>query len=127
MKHTIALFGEAEKGRFQKPHIIKDLVQLVEALGHPPLESEGLFFAIQALLYKREIVYFRVLEEGFSSPDYFQGMKHLEDKERFPEIRALCLPGVGDESILRASEKIRQIYSAFLITNQKDMYDYLTS
>jgi hypothetical protein len=128
MKHIIVLFGEAEKGQFQKPHHVNSLGELVDSLGNPPVESEGLFFAVQSLLYKRKIIYFRVAEEGFSFSDYYQGFKYLvEDKENIKNIHALCLPGVGDTKILDASELVRQIHKNFLITNQKDLYDYLTS
>lgn len=128
MKHTIVLFGEAEKGQFRKPHLVGSLSQLVDALGNPPPESEGLFFAVQSLLYEREIIYFRVSDEGFSSPDYFQGFLDLiAQREKFKKIHALCLPGVGDAGILDASEPLREMHKSFLITSQKDLYDYLTS
>ncbi|MBX9744407.1 MAG: hypothetical protein K2X08_04265 [Chlamydiales bacterium] len=127
MKHIIALFGEAEKGQFKKPHHVSSLGELVDTLGNPPVESEGLFFAVQSLLYKRKIIYFRVEEEGFSLADYFQGFKYLqENKETIAAVHALCLPGVGDTKIINASEPIRQKHKSVLITNQKDLYDYLT-
>jgi hypothetical protein len=126
-KHIIALFGEAEKGQFQKPYRLKELGQLVDSLGNPPPESEGIAFAVQSLLYKREIIYFRVEEEGFSVLDYFQGFNQLlTAKGKEKKIHALCLPGVGGGKILNASEEVRQLYKSFLITNQKDLYDYLT-
>jgi len=128
VKHTIVLFGEAEKGQFRKPHLVVSLEELVLLLGNPPPDSEGLFFAVQSLLYEREIVYFRVGEEGFSSPDYFQGFQHLlAQKEQLKKIHALCLPGVGDAAILNASEPLREAHKSLLITSQKDLYDYLTS
>ena len=125
MRHVVALFGEAEKGQFQKPYRVKDLGQLVDSLGNPPPESEGLFFAVQSLLYEREILYFRVTEEGFSSPEYFQGFKYLLKGDK--KIHALCLPGVGDSKILDATDGIREMHKSFLITNQKDLYDYLSN
>lgn len=125
MQHVIALFGEAEKGQFKKPYILKELPQLVDFLGNPPIESEGLFFAIQALLYKREIIYFRVEEEGFSKADYILGLKYL--KENVKQVNALCLPGVGDIEILDASHPVCEHHKSHLITTEKDLYDYLTS
>lgn len=121
----VALFGEAEKGAFKKPHIFRKLPQLYDLLGNPPNESEGLFFAVQAILYNREVVYFRVAEEGFSPLDYFSGLKYLEDKAK--KITALCMPGVGNPEILAASQSVCEIHKSFLITNQKDFYDFLTS
>ncbi len=127
MKQIVALFGEAEKGAFKTPHVFRKLPQLVDSLGNPPEESEGLFFAVQAILYNREIIYFRVAEEGFSRLDYFSGLKLLETKEKVKKVNALCLPGVGDPEILAASVEVCHVHNSFLITNQKDLYDFLTS
>lgn len=127
MKQTIVLFGESEKGAFKTPHILRKLPQLLDLLGNPPEESEGLFFAVQAILYNRDLIYFRVSEEGYSRPDYFTGLKYLEDREKVKKVHALCLPGVGDPQILAASETVCHLHKSLLITNQKDLYDYLTS
>lgn len=126
MRHVVALFGEAEKGQFKTPYFLKSLAQLVDLLGHPPTESEGLFFAIQALLFERELIYFRVSEEGFSPADYLNGLRLLEDRELIKRLHAICLPGVGDTEILSASQNVCQIHRSFLITSQKDLFDYLT-
>ena len=127
MRHVVALFGESEKGQFKKPYILKELPQLVDLLGNPPEESEGLFFAIQALLYQREIIYFRVAEEGFSKNDYLTGLQYLSSRGKVDKLDALCLPGVGDTEILDASNPVCEIHKSYLITTQKDLYDYLTS
>jgi hypothetical protein len=127
MKQVIALFGESEKGAFKIPHVIGRLPQLMDLLGNPPKESEGLFFAVQSILYNREVIFFRVAEEGFSRLDYLSGLRFLSDREKVNQINALCLPGVGDPEILAASEGICQLHKSFLITNQKDLYDFLTS
>jgi hypothetical protein len=99
----------------------------MEFLGNCPPETEGLFFAVQSLLYNREIIYFRVEEEGFSKADYMLGLKLLQDREKIKQIHALCLPGVGDAEILSASQNICEKRRSVLITSQKDLYDYLTS
>ena|SRR3989338_2992394 len=127
MRHVVALFGESEKGQFKKPYILKELPQLVDLLGNPPEESEGLFFAIQALLYQREIIYFRVAEEGFSKNDYLTGLQYLSSRGKVDKLDALCLPGVGDTEILDASNPVCEIHKSYLITTQKDLYDYLTA
>jgi len=127
MKQTFALFGESEKGAFKTPHILQKLPQLVDSLGNAPNESEGLFFAVQAILYNRDLIFFRVEQEGFSHLDYFSGLKYLQDREKIPKVSAICMPGVGDPKILAASEGVCHIHKSFLITNQKDLYDYLTS
>ncbi len=127
MKQVIALFGEAEKGAFKTPHTLCKLPQLVDYLGNPPGDSEGLFFAVQAILYNREIIFFRVAEEGFSRLDYFNGLKFLGDKENVKNVTALCMPGVGDSEILAATELVCHLHKSLLITTQKDLYDFLTS
>ncbi len=127
MRQVIVLFGEAEKGAFKTPHILQALPQVVDRLGNPPENSEGLFFAIQAILYNRQIVYFRVAEEGFSRLDYFSGLKILHDREKVKRIHAICMPGVGDPEILEATQLVCEMHKGLLITNQKDLYDYLTS
>jgi hypothetical protein len=124
MRHVIALFGESERGQFQKGYVLKELPQLIDVLGNPPPESEGLFYAIQALLYQREVIYFRVLEEGFSKVDYFYGLKALREVRR---LDAICLPGVGDQEIIAASHSICSIHKGHLIASPKDLYDYLLS
>ena len=113
-----------EKGQFKKPYILNDLTQLIDHLGNPPPASEGLFFAIQALLYKREIIYFRVPEEGFSKGEYIAGFKYLQSAKR---LNALCLPGVGDAEILNASQAVCEKHKSHLISTEKDLFDYLTS
>jgi hypothetical protein len=125
--HTVALFGEAEKGRFQTPHFIQELSHLVDALGNPPSESQGIFFAVQTLLYQRTLIFFRVEEEGFSFSDYFHGLHYLQHQADIEALHALCLPGVGEPKVLEASQIVCEAHKCFLITTQKDLYDYLTS
>lgn len=125
-RHTIALFGEAEKGEYRHPYFCHSLAQLDAYLGNPPLESQGLFYAVQALLYERNIIFFRVEEEGFSKQDYFGGIKILQTQEIIPHIAALCLPGMGDREIFQALDPICRSHRSLLITNPSDLYDYLT-
>lgn len=127
MRQIIALFGEAERGAFKIPHALEKLPQLLDLLGNPPGESQGLSFAVQSLLYNRELIYFRVAEEGFSKIDYFAGLKYLQDQGKIKPVSAICLPGVGDPEILTATECVCELHKSFLITNQKDLYDFLTS
>jgi hypothetical protein len=120
----MALFGEAEKGQFKKAHVLRELPQLVDAFGNPPGDSQGIYFAVQALLYRRELIYFRVEEEGFSLDDYYFGLKHLSGVKK---LQALCMPGIGEPEIMEVSKNICEKHSSVLITSQKDLYDYLTS
>lgn len=126
MRHTIFLFGEAEKGEFCTPLICQSLPHLAETFGNPPEESLGLMYAIQALLFDRELIYFRVKEEGFSVADYMRGIRLLENRNAFNELTAICMPGVGDIEIIEATNPICSVRKSLLITTQKDLYDYLT-
>ena len=126
MRHTIFLFGEAEKGDFCTPLLCKSLPQLADTFGNPPEESLGIMYAVQVLLYDRELVYFRVKEEGFSVPDYMRGIRMLENKEYYSHLTAICMPGVGDAEIITATSSICSTYRSLLITSEKDLYDLLT-
>lgn len=127
MRSSIALFGEAEKGMFQKAYLLDNLPMLVDTLGQAPANSRGLEFAIQALLYKRLILYFRVEEEGFSKNDYMQGLKELARKEKVGAVDAIYLPGVGDREIIDQTEPLCYLHKSIVITTEKDFYDYLTT
>jgi hypothetical protein len=126
MRHTIFLFGEAEKGDFCTPHLCKSLPQLAETFGNPPEESLGLVYAVQALMFERDLIYFRVKEEGFSTGDYMRGICLLKNKDAFQNLTAICMPGVGDAEIIDATNPICSLYHSLLITSEKDLYDYLT-
>jgi|SRR5579863_3633140 hypothetical protein len=126
MRHTIFLFGEAEKGEFCTPHLCRSLPQLAETFGNPPEESLGLLYAVQALLFERNLIYFRVQEEGFSTCDYMRGLCLLKNKEAFHPLTAICMPGVGDAEIIDATSPICSLHHSLLITSEKDLYDYLT-
>lgn len=126
MFHTIALFGEAEKGEFRYGYFCKNLVELSEHLGEPPSdESKGLAFAVQALLFNRGVIFFRVHEEGFSLQDYYNGFQLLEHKKETFPLSAICLPGVGNSEIIEATAPLCEVHRSFLILTEKDLYDYL--
>ncbi len=126
MRPKIFLFGEAEKGDFCIPHLCRSLPQLAETFGNPPEESLGILYAVQALMYERELIFFRVKEEGFSIPDYMRGLRLLQNKDAFKELAAICLPGVGDAEIIEATGPVCSMHHSILITSEKDLYDYLT-
>ncbi len=125
MRQTVFLFGEAEKGDFCTPTLCKSLPQLCDLFGHPPAESQGIAYAIQALLYKKELIFFRVKEEGFSTQDYMRGIRILKKKAAIASLTAICMPGVGDATIIAATQTVCQHYKSFLVITQKDLYDYL--
>ncbi len=124
--YTIALFGEAERGKFQKAYFCDSLPQLVDNLGNPPPESRGLYYAVQALLFERNLIFFRVEEEGFSYQDYFLGLKMLRAQGLIADIAAICLPGVGDAEIIEAVTPLCLTHHSIIITTEPDLYDYLT-
>lgn len=126
MSHTIALFGEAEKGEYRTAYFFRNLAQLEEHLGSPPPNSQGLLYAIQALLYNHQLIFFRVEEEGFSTQDYIQGLRFLENKRLISSLEALFMPGVGDKKIIDASMPICSYYDSLLVMTETDLYDFLT-
>lgn len=124
--YTIALFGEAEKGEYRAAYFCDNLAQLADNFGNAPLHSKGIHYAIQALLYHRQILFFRVREEGFSLQDYYFGANLLQTQHTIPQISAICIPGGGNEEILKAMTPLCLIYHSLLIASEADLYDYLT-
>lgn len=122
---TVVLFGEAEKGEYRTPYRISTIPQLHDGLGNPPSESLGIYYAVQALLHRCSLVYFRVREEGFSYNDYMYGVNLL--KEQLSDLSAICLPGVGDSEIIDTMVPLCTHYHSILIINEADLYDYLTA
>lgn len=126
MRPTVFLFGEAEKGAFCTPLVYRNLPQLAESLGNPPEDSLGISYAVQTLLNDHTLIYYRVKEEGFSIADYLKGLKLLQHTESDLGLSAICMPGVGDATIIDASTAVCQIHKSCLIVNEKDLYDFLT-
>lgn len=126
MRRKVFLFGEAEKGDYCTPLICHSLPQLADTLGNPPAESLGILYAVQAILYDRELIFFRVKEEGFSTQDYMKGIKFLKKEDFGKDLCAICMPGVGDAEIIDATSSLCAAYRSLLIVSQKDLYDYLT-
>ncbi|MBS0621865.1 MAG: hypothetical protein JSR80_02770 [Verrucomicrobia bacterium] len=122
----VALFGEAEKGAFHEAYHIRTLEELEQLLGHPPDNSFGLHFAIQAILFQHDLLFFRVEEEGFSIPHYMRGLELLKSQDKAERLAAIGLPGVGDEVIIQASLSLCDRYRSLLLLKEADLYDYLT-
>ena len=127
MAYTVALFGESEKGEYRTAYFCQTLAQLAENLGHPPTESQGLHLVVQALLFRRNLIFFRVKEEGFSVQDYLLGLRFLENNQFVSNLAAICLPGVGDADIIDATEPVCDVHNSFLICTESDLYDFLTA
>lgn len=123
--YTMALFGETEKGEYRTPYFFNSLERMQQCVGNPPKNSCGLYYAIQALLFHCNLLFFRVAEEGFSVDDYFYGLQLLHQQEQIPKFSALCIPGVGDPYIIKATMPLCMRYHSILIMNEADLYDYL--
>jgi hypothetical protein len=124
---VIALFGEAEKGELGTIHFCRSVEQLFHFFGQPPHETEGLFHAIQALLYGNSLIYFRVHEEGMSTKDYLFGLRLLHEyAASIPHVGALFLPKVGSQTIINESISVCEKHRSLLILREADFYDYIT-
>lgn len=128
MKSSIvALFGEAEKGDLHTIYFCSSLGQLFDFFGHPPRDTLGLFYAIQALLYGKSLIYFRVQEEGLSDKDYLFGLHLLREySSSIPKLNALFLPRVGTRTIIDEGLDLCQANQGILLMQEADFYDYLT-
>lgn len=127
MKPTIFLFSESERGDFGKPLICRSLPQLYDIFGTEKGKTQGLHYAIQSLMYNREILFCRVKEEGFSVRDYMQGLSSLEQDKWAPHLQAIFLPGVGSVEIIEATERVCKKRGSILVVTPQDLYDYLLS
>ena len=125
MTTTIALFGEAEKGKFQTAYFCESLDALDSFFGSPPPDTRGLYYAVQALLSHCNLLFFRVQEEGFSYPDYIFGLRLLQTQNTGTRVTALCLPGIGDQRIIQAATSYCLKYHTLMIAQEADLYDYL--
>lgn len=126
MRHRIFLFGEAEKGELCTPMPFLSLIELMDRLGHAPLESKGIPYAIQTLLFDRELIFYRVREEGFSREDYMRGVKLLYKEAPNLRLTAISLPGLGDGELIESFAPICQKHNLFMLFSESDLYDYLT-
>jgi len=125
MDRRVALFGEAERGEFKIAYSCKTLADLETRFGEPPQESRGLYYAVQAILFEYDLIFFRVKEEGYSLPDYLFGLHILE--RGGVDLTAICIPGVGNPDILSAAHKVCVPRSSLIITSESDFYDLMTS
>lgn len=127
MSSRIFIFGEAEKGDICAPLRFHSLKDLFNTLGQPPKESRGIDYAVQALLFKRELIFFRVQEEGFSFEEYMRGVKLLYKEGKQMNLSAIFVPGVGDTQIIDTLFPICKKIKSLLVFSEKDLYDFLTS
>lgn len=123
---TVFLFGEAESGNFRLPTVCPSLEELLRVFGQPPQGTEGISYAIQTLLFQRDLIFFRIQEEGFSTEDYMVGLRMLRKREIPRKLSAICMPGVGDAALIEAATCVCHLYHSHLLLTEKDLYDYLT-
>lgn len=121
----IALFGAAERGEYETIYHCYTINQLADYFGHPPPYTRGIFMAIQALLYQRELFFIRVRDEGYSFQDYYKGLRLLTSGGVAPYLAAVGMPGVGDSGLVETTASICAIHDSILITCEDDLYDYL--
>lgn len=124
---VIALFGEAQKGKLEQAYYCQSLRELFEYLGEPPEDAQGLFFAIQTLLFGKPLLYFRVRQEGVSLQDYHYGLQLLNElKPSFIHLQALCLPRCSSSQVIDESITLCKKKGSLLIVQEADFYDYMT-
>ncbi len=125
---VVALFGEAEKGIVHQVYFCRSLRDLFDNLGEPPNETQGLYFAVQTLLYGKQILYFKVREEGVSHEDYLFGFRLLRNvKSPLISLQALFLPGVGSSKLIDEGITLCREQHSLLLINEADFYDYMTN
>ena len=125
-KDIIALFGEAEKGTFHTGVLMSNLLELETTYGQPPEGTKGLLFAVQSLLYRYKLLFFRVEQEGFHSEGYLRGFKRILESDFAPKILGLGVPGTSDQTIINALEPIMYRHRPVLILTEEDLYDLLS-
>ncbi len=125
MKKTIAIFGESKEGPLKTLLLLRSLPNIVEIIGNPTETGLGVHMAIQAMLFGREVLFYRIEEEGFQRENYAFGCKLLETHPRKDDLAAIALPGVGDSTILSLAQKIIPSGTILLLT-EKDLYDFTT-
>lgn len=125
LRHTIFVFGEAEKGDYCIPYICNTPQQLAQYFGNPPLGSRGIESALQALENKRDVIFFRVKEEGFSLEDYEIGLNVLQHNQILGKISAIHMPGVGNETVIKKILPLCDLHGSILVMDECDLFDYL--
>lgn len=123
----VALFGEAEKGDINTIYYCKSIEELYDTFGQPPGDTQGLFFAIQSLLYGKQLLYYRVHEEGLSVQEYLFGLHLLRSQtNHIPHIHALFLPNVGVKTVIEEGLLVCQQHHGLFLMQAADFYDYVT-
>jgi len=120
------VFGQAQKGVFCRPTLCKNAHDLFINFGHPPSDTHGIFFALSAVLQQQMCIFFRVKEEGFSTPDYLLGLHILKSQWDHLRLHAIGLPGVGDNRLIEQTELFCHKKKTLLVMNEQDLFDFLS-
>jgi len=124
---TLALFGTSQKECHNPLHLYKSLLDLYMDFGEPPTDTEGLYFAIQTILYGKSILYFRVQEEGEGREEYLEGLHLLRNLSSTQlRIDALFLPKVSAHEIIDEGLAICKNHHGLLLMKEADFYDWAT-
>ena len=59
-------------------------------------------------------------------PDYFYGLELLAKQNIINSFSAFFLPGVGNQDLIEIVTDLCHSNQALIITNESDLYDYLT-
>lgn len=121
------IFGQSEKGVLCRPTLCYQLPELFQFFGHAPEMSQGLYLAIQSLLFQKPCIFFRVEEEGYSVKDYLKGLDILKSDWQSIHIEAIGMPGVANGDILEKTERLFHKRRSLILLTEKDLFDYLTS
>ena len=125
-KRTILIFGESKEGEFHKFLFLKTLPDLAEALGEPTETGLGVHIAIQSILSNRDVLFYKVKEEGFHADHYLLGFKQLENEFHSTPLAAIALPGVSSANILELASSLCNQHRSIILFNEKDLYDLMT-
>ena len=123
---TVATFGESGKGEFRTAYFCHDILQLYEKIGEPVEGAAAIDFAVQALLQRQNVIFFRIAEEGFSEEDYLAGLRFLGNTDLVQGVNAVYLPGVGTERVIQQAIEVCELHNSILVMNEADLYDYMT-
>ena len=125
-KRTVLIFGESTAGKIQNLLLINTLPNLAVHLGEPTPTGVGIHLAVQALLFKKDVLFYKVSEEGMNSDQYLFGFKLLEKEPLKLPLAAIALPGVGSGEILEMATHLCNLHKSVLILNENDLYDLMT-
>ena len=121
------VFGQAQKGVLCRPTLCRSAQELFQTFGHPPEETQGILFALRAVLLNQMCIFFRVKEEGFSVQDYLLGLHILKSQWDHIQLQAIGLPGVGDIQLIEQTEIICHKKKTLLVINEQDLFDFLSN